>query len=251
MKTSEKLLSEYSDREKGAYLGAIASIATADRIATDEEIEFMRALAETADLSEQQEESVIRAAKEMSGDELRNCLDILKSSDLRFSLITDIMSFANTDGKYSEEEKRNIEQMAKYLNINQQQFSLLDLFVKKTNETSPQSQEVTQPGFLERLGLNNKFKDAGINSNSLTKGLLGILGPMVLAKMLTGGLSRNKGFNTNMLNSRLGNRNPLTGAGGLGLGSLISLLNSGRGYNSMGNLIPKLFGPQSQSSKFK
>ena len=35
---SEKLLKEFSDREKGAYLGAIASLATADHTATEEEI---------------------------------------------------------------------------------------------------------------------------------------------------------------------------------------------------------------------
>ena len=39
----EKLLKEYSDLEKGAYLGAISSIATADHSATEEEVEYIMA----------------------------------------------------------------------------------------------------------------------------------------------------------------------------------------------------------------
>jgi hypothetical protein len=34
MQQTEKLIKDYSDVEKGSYLGAIASIATADRTAT-------------------------------------------------------------------------------------------------------------------------------------------------------------------------------------------------------------------------
>ena len=50
----EKLLKDYSDMEKGAYLGAISSIATADHSASEEEIEYIMALADSADLSEDQ-----------------------------------------------------------------------------------------------------------------------------------------------------------------------------------------------------
>ena len=38
MEQDEKLLKDYSDLEKGSYLGAIASIATADRAASEEEL---------------------------------------------------------------------------------------------------------------------------------------------------------------------------------------------------------------------
>ncbi len=187
MENTDKLLKDYSDPEKGAYLGAIASIATADHEASEEELDYIRALAQSADLSSEQEERVVRASKEISANELERCLDILKNSDLRFSLVTDIISFAKSDGKYSEDEKRNIEQIAQHLNIDQNQFSLLDLFVKKSADSGKTGEEVTKPGFLSALGLDDKFKSAGINTSSLTKGLLGIVGPMLIAKMLTGG----------------------------------------------------------------
>ena len=43
MTTPTTILSGYSDMEKGAYLGAIASISTADRSASEEELEYINA----------------------------------------------------------------------------------------------------------------------------------------------------------------------------------------------------------------
>ena len=54
MQTTPTILEGYSDMEKGAYLGALASIATADRSATEEEITYLQALCESANLSEDQ-----------------------------------------------------------------------------------------------------------------------------------------------------------------------------------------------------
>ena len=120
METNEKLLKDYTDREKGAYLGAIASIATADRAASEDELDYITELADSADISDDQKQAVIRAATELSGEELTRCLDILKTSDLRFSLITDLMNFAKSDAEYSEEEQKNVEKIAGYLNINRE-----------------------------------------------------------------------------------------------------------------------------------
>ena len=78
MTENGKILQGNSDLEKGAYLGAIASIATADRQASKEEMDYIAALCQAADLSPKQEESVMRAATELSSDELTRCLDILK-----------------------------------------------------------------------------------------------------------------------------------------------------------------------------
>jgi len=102
MEQDEKLLKDYSDLEKGSYLGAIASIATADRAASEEELEYIEALADSAELSEQQKEAVQKAATELSGEELEKCLDNLKNSELRFSLITDLIAFAESDQHYTQ-----------------------------------------------------------------------------------------------------------------------------------------------------
>ena len=228
----EKLLRDYSDLEKGAYLGAISSIATADRAASDEEMEYIMALAESAELSDEQKKAVSRAATELTGEELKKCLDILKNSDLKFSLVTDLISFAEADKNYTDEERANVEKIAQYLGINQQQFSLLDQFVKKTAEVKPNAEEVTQPSFLSKLGLDEKLKKSGININSLTKGLLGIAGPIILANLIGGRRNRATGSSLNPFN--------MGGAGGLG--SIISMLSGGRGFSRTGNMFNRVFG---------
>ena len=45
------VLEGYSDKEKGAYFGAVASIATADRQASQKELEYISALCDAADIS--------------------------------------------------------------------------------------------------------------------------------------------------------------------------------------------------------
>lgn len=234
MENDKRLLADYSDLEKGAYLGAISSMATADHVATEEEIRHIMTLADNADLSEGQKQAVVRAAQELSGEELRKCLDILKNSDLRFSLVTDLISFAEADKAYTDEEKKNVEKISQYLGLNEQQFSLLDQFVKRTAEAQPAPEEVKKPGFLSSLGLDQKFRNSGINFSSLTKGLLGIAGPMLLANMFrrrTGTGTNTAGFN--MLGG-LG--------GGGGLGSIVSLLSGGRRLSGKGNFLNRIFG---------
>lgn len=249
MEQTEKLLKEYTDVEKGSYLGAIASIATADRAASEEELEYIQALSESAELSDKQKEAVERAATELSGDELKKCLDNLQNSELRFSLVTDLIAFAESDKNYAPEEKENIEKIATYLNINKQQFSLLDQFVKKSAESNVAPEEMQQQGFLGSLGLEDKFKSAGINFGGLAKGLLGIAGPMLLARLVSrdlggrgggggpGGMLSGGRGGGGMLGGGLGG---MFGRGGGGLGSLTSMLNGGRGMGSAGGLLSRV-----------
>ena len=220
------LLTNYSDQEKGAYLGAIASLATADHSATPEELQHMDQLADAAGISSAQKEMVLRAATEMSGDELRRCLEILSNSELRFSLVTELIAFAKTDGNYDEKEKKTIEDISAKLGINQNQFSLLDHFVTKSEEAKETSEETPRKNILDSLGLGEKFKAAGIDMSSLTKGLLAIAAPLLLGKLFSG--SR----------GRTGRMGSLTG--GAGIGSLLSMLSMGRGFGSTGGLLGKI-----------
>jgi uncharacterized tellurite resistance protein B-like protein len=232
MEYNEKILEGHSDLEKGAYLGAIASIATADREASAEELEHIAGLCDAADLSDQQKQSVIRAATELSGEELNRCLDVLKNSELRYSLVTDLMTFAKADNNYSEEEEQNVHKIAQYLGVGEKQFSLLDKFAEKAATTGAPPEEVAKPGFLSSLGLQEKMQNAGINTGSLFKGLIGIAGPMILAKMFSGGLGRNRMFGGS------------AGGGFLsgGLGSLVGMLSGGRGFGNTGGLFGRILG---------
>jgi uncharacterized tellurite resistance protein B-like protein len=224
----ERILEGHTDMEKGAYLGAIASIASADRSASPEEIEFISGLCDHAGLSERQKAAVVEAANDPSGQDLEKCLEVLKGSDLKYSLITDLMAFAKADGDYSEEEQQNIAKIAEHLGVNQQQKSLLDEFSDKAA-----SQEVAEPqtspqGFL---GLGDKMQSAGINGGGLLKGLLGMAAPLIIGSMVSRGLNRSGGLGGG-----------LTGGGGGGLGSLIGMLSGGRNMGSTGGLLGRILG---------
>lgn len=229
------VLEGYSDQEKGAYLGAVASIATADRQASEEEMQYIAALCNAADISETQKEAVMRAANELSGEELKKCLDILKNSDLKYSLVTDVIAFAKADNNYAEEEQKRVEEISQYLEVNQNQFSLLNEFTEKAAAKDVPAEEKAKPSFLSSLGLNDKLKNAGINSGSLMKGLLAIGGPILLGSILSGAMRR-RGRGTGMF----GNMGGLMG--GAGLGSIIGMLSGGRGFSNTGGLLGRIFG---------
>ena len=81
------ILNGYTNSEKGAYLGAIASLATADRTASDEEMNYIEALIESAEITEDQA-ALIRdaASKDISDDDMQRFLEVLKTSELTPSL---------------------------------------------------------------------------------------------------------------------------------------------------------------------
>ncbi len=246
MEQQEKLLKDYSVQEKSAYLNAIAAIATADHTAGSEEQEFLQVLAQSAELPDEQTQNLLSTASQASTDQqLKESLDILKNSELRFSLLTDLIAFAEADRDYSAAEKQQIQQVATYLNIDSEQFSTINQFVSKTAETEIPENATAQPNnFLKGLGMENQFSNAGMNFGSITKGLLGMLGPMVLGRMLGG---RTGGGIGGLLGGLLGG-----GGGGLlgggsrssggGLGSVISMLNGGRGMSGLGGMLGRMFG---------
>ena len=233
--TNDKILHGNSDLEKGAYLGAIASIATADRQASQEEMDYIAALCQAADLSPEQKEAEMRAATELSSDELTHCLDILKKSDLRFSLVTDLMAFAKSDENYNEAEQANVEKIANYLGVNEQQFSLLDQFAEKTKTTEIPAAENNHQHFLSSLGMKEKLRSAGIDGGGLLKGLIGFAAPMILSGLFSRSMGRGRSSSVN-------NNNGIGGFGGGGLSSIIGMLNGGRGFGSTGGLLGKILG---------
>lgn len=254
MTTQTTILSGYTDIEKGAYLGAIASLATADRSAGEEELEYINALIESADISQQQAELIRHAAtSEIADADLEKFLDILKTSELKFSLVSDVIAFAQADQNYTKQEQEKVKQIAGYLGVNQEQFSVLDEFTQKAVEEVPQhaeklqSQQTSPSNFLDSLGFGDKLKSAGINTGSLFKGALGIIGPILLAKMFTGRRGRNSMGGGGLLGGVLGSAigggllgNLMGGKGGGGL--LGGLLGGGKGFGGAGGMLGRILG---------
>lgn len=233
----EKLLKDYSVAERTAYLKAITALATAGRTATEDEHYLLDAIAESADLPANAADSIrSTAGTPTTDDELRQSLDLLKTSDLRFSLLTDLTAFAHSDKSVTAAEKEHLRSVAEYLGVDEQQYSTINQFVDKaaTAEVTPQ-QAAAPHGFLESLGMGGQFSKAGMNFGNISKGLLGMLAPLVLGKLIG---RRGGGGIGGMLGGLLGG-----GGGGIGgFGSLISMLNGGRGMGNMGGMLGRMFG---------
>jgi uncharacterized tellurite resistance protein B-like protein len=242
MVENNSILEGHSDSEKTAYLGAIASIATADRQASGEELAYISGLCQAANLSPEQTATVQKAAIDLSGNELTKNLDVLKNSDLKFSLVADLMTFAKADNDYNQEENDSIHKIAGYLGVDQQQFSLLDQFAEKASSTDIDSSQKDPQNIVNTSGIKDKLESAGINSSSLLKGLISIAAPMILSRIFSRGVSSGSGSRGGGgLGGALGgNLGGLLGGGGLG--SLIGMLSGGRGLGSAGGLLGRILG---------
>ncbi|SIT93755.1 TerB family tellurite resistance protein [Pontibacter indicus] len=256
------LLKDYTMEEKGAYLAALASVASADGHASEEELEFLRVLSEAAEMPENVEQEVIDIAKNPSQISMQRVLDVLKKSQLRFSFITDIISFAKADGAYTPDEQKRIQEMANYMGVDQKQYSLLEQFVNKADEAQQQGEDPTSQSFMSKNGFGDMFKNAGI-SPQMVQGILGIAAPIVLARLMSGGKRRGGmmggmgGMGGGLLGGLLGGM--MMGRGGLmgggrrsnsGLGSMASVLGGlngksrygGMGSGGLGGLLGGLLG---------
>jgi uncharacterized tellurite resistance protein B-like protein len=234
MEENHNILEGHTDIEKTAYLGAIASIATADRQATEEELAYISGLCNAAGLNADQTTTVQNAATDLSGKELEKNLEVLKNSNLKFSLVADLMTFAKSDNNYSEEEDESIHKIAEYLGVDQHQFSLLDQFADKATNTDIDKTQNNPQQILNGSGIKDKLENAGINSSSLLKGLISIAAPMILSRVFSRGMGRSTGASTG------GGLGGLLGGGGLG--SLIGMLSGGRGLGSAGGMLGRILG---------
>ncbi|MBC6608346.1 TerB family tellurite resistance protein [Hymenobacter sp. BT188] len=226
MDNSTQVLQNYSEQEKTAYLSVIASLASADRQASDAEIEFLQQLSQAAGLSSGATQQVVSAAQDANNSTVQQNLDALKGSELRFSLVTDLISFARADGAYSNDEEAMVNKISNYLGINQQQQHTLEQVVDQAEKVPHDANDPAKQSFFG--GITDKLESAGIPKGALMGGLLGVVAPMVLSRVMGGG-----------------NRGGMMGSGGMGGlmgGSTMGGLMGGMGGSGMGGLLGGLLG---------
>jgi uncharacterized tellurite resistance protein B-like protein len=224
-----QLLQNYSEPEKTAYLSAIAALATADRQASAPEAEFLQRLAQQAGLSDGAIRQVLAAADQANNQTVQQSLDQLKSSDLRYSLVTDLISLARADGTYSPGEEEMVAKMAAYLGINPEQKQTLESVVDQAASVPHDPQDPGKQGFLSSIG--DKLSNVGIPKGALMAGLLGVVAPMVISKVMGGGNNNDYGGQPQSQSGSLGGllggaMGNLGGGGSLG-GMLGGLLGGG------------------------
>lgn len=197
---------KYPASQRAAYLGAIAALVTADRQASEAEGQFLSALAQQTGLSQQDAQRVVQAAMDPNNGSLKQNLDALKQSELRFSLLHDLVAFAQADGDYNEAEQERVASMAEYLGISEEQQEAVGQY----QEAAAQGEDPSAlNGLLSQLGMP---KGGGALS-----GILAAVGPMILQQMMSRG-----GAQGGM---------PAAGGGGFGdvLGQVMGAMGGGAG----------------------
>ncbi|MBS0659867.1 MAG: TerB family tellurite resistance protein [Verrucomicrobia bacterium] len=165
--------SKYPAAQRAAYLGAIAALVTADRQATEAEGQFLSALAEQTGLSAAEAQRVVDAAMDPNSGSLKQNLDVLKNSELRFSLMHDLVAFAQADGDYNEAEQERVASMAKYLGITEEQQEAVDQYQTAAAQGEDPS---ALNGLLGSLGMPK--------GGGALAGLLATVGPMILQQIM-------------------------------------------------------------------
>lgn len=162
-----------SEDVKTSYLCIMAAISSADHNNSPEEIAFMEQMGAVAGLSDASKAEVANSLKNTASVDLQGHINKFKGNQLRFALVSDILSLAFKDGNMDSNEAAQVQQIASQLDISKEQFDALLKYVESANEEAKKTDgnalmdangQPKQPSgdFLEKIGLKGVFDKLGI-----------------------------------------------------------------------------------------
>jgi uncharacterized tellurite resistance protein B-like protein len=118
--------------ERVDYLMIVASMAGADVMLDQHELDRLRELCAELDLPEKETEDILTASHRPTATIERH-IETLKGSDLRFKLLSDCISLAYADDDYGAEEKHEVDGLAVSLGVSAEQLTAIEELVKATH----------------------------------------------------------------------------------------------------------------------
>ncbi len=141
MELTHQLLN-YTEKERLALITTIASIATLDKVGNDDELEFILALGEAAELDFRKMQSAIDVTKDPHNKNLSEALQIISNSnDLRYFFVMEILPFIKNNPEFKNTTK--IESIIGEMGITPEQYNVL--------ENTERHVEINEGSFLEKL----------------------------------------------------------------------------------------------------
>jgi len=123
-------LVDYPEVEKVDYLSIVVSIAAADGKVTDDEITKIREFCGAIGIGEIGVGMIIAVVGDPSIIDVQPILSRLSKTDLKFTLLTDMLFMAHADGIVCPGEKEEIGKIASMLAITQDQIAAIDKYVE-------------------------------------------------------------------------------------------------------------------------
>jgi len=115
--------------ERVDYLVVVASMAAADGNASAAEFERWREFCKALDLGPAEIAQVMGALEDPDAVRIREVAGRLTSSQLRFTLMTDLLFMAHADDEYCEAERCELRELSDALNVNEAQLAALEKYV--------------------------------------------------------------------------------------------------------------------------
>lgn len=112
-------------RERIDYLMVVASMVGADVVLDLAELEQVRSLCKSLAIPEADAEGIVEAAKRPS-HLVHHHVEALRTSQLKFALLTDCIGLAYADGEYVEGERQGIAAVARELEVTPEQLAALE-----------------------------------------------------------------------------------------------------------------------------
>lgn len=126
----------YSVAERSDYLSLVASMAAADGRISDAEITQIRTFCQTIELDDFGVGQVIAAVENPAGLDVPAILTRLAQTDLKFTVLTDLLCMAYADGSMCPSERKEIKNMAAWLHIQPPQLEAINLYIETLMATS-------------------------------------------------------------------------------------------------------------------
>lgn len=123
-------LTAYPHAERVDYLSVLAAIAAADKTVSDEEITHLRQFCESVEIDEVGIGLIIAALEHPAVVDLQMILPRLAQTDLKFTLLTDMLFIAQADGIVCPAEREEINRIAAMLAISPEQIDVVNRYVE-------------------------------------------------------------------------------------------------------------------------
>ncbi|MCG8419141.1 MAG: TerB family tellurite resistance protein [Proteobacteria bacterium] len=120
---------DISEAERIDYLIAVASMAAADHHTTEDELERLRDMCTSLELSDRGTEQVMAAARSPDGGALEEIVDRLSASQMRYALLVDAVAIACADRDLDCSESGELMSLADKLDIPRGQAALVFRYV--------------------------------------------------------------------------------------------------------------------------
>jgi uncharacterized tellurite resistance protein B-like protein len=114
------------------YARVVASVATIDQGLDPQEIASLRRLCGALGLPPGATEGVVLFAQAPQADKVRESVEALRDTDLRLTVITDVVALAMADGKYHIAERKQIHALAALLLVSEPEVAAIEDYVSRS-----------------------------------------------------------------------------------------------------------------------